>query len=364
VGQLLIVGFGGTETTVRLRALLSRIQPAGVILFARNIMNAQQTHKLLKDCQSCVSTPLFTCVDVEGGTVDRLRNLIGASPAAADVSATGRRTLFRKHGAIIGNACRTLGFNTDFAPVVDLASETSRAVMGSRAVSTNSRHATLYAREFLAGLRSAGVLGALKHFPGLGAANLDTHKELPEVNKSFRELWNQDIAPYRTLRRQAPMILVGHAAYPAVTQGRTPASLSKKWITDVLRKKVQYRGLVISDDLEMGGVLKSATVEEAAVGFIAAGGDIGLVCHREEHVMGAYEALIAEAERDRRFARRCKESTARVLAFKKRCKDLKRRVSSPSAAVVQKLSRELWEFGEQVRVETLERQVFSRPESA
>ena len=364
LGQLLIVGFEGTEMTSRLRSMLGRIQPAGVILFARNIASAQQTHKLLKDCQSCVSTPLFACVDMEGGTVDRLRNVIGASPAAADVFATGRRKLFHEHGAMIGKACRALGFNTDLAPVVDLASEISGAVMGSRVVSSNPRQATLYAREFLAGLRSAGMLGALKHFPGLGAADLDTHKELPEVNKSFRELWRQDIAPYLTLRRQAPMILVGHAAYPAVTRDRTPASLSKKWITETLRKKVQYRGLVISDDLEMGGVLQTVTVAQAAVEHIRAGGDIGLVCHREEHVLGAYEALVTESERDARFARRANESLARVLAFKRRCEELKRRISTPTAAVVQKLSRELWEFGEQVRMDSIGREVFSGPESA
>ena len=116
-GQLIILGFEGTEMSPRLASLLTRIQPAGVILFARNIVNAEQTHKLLQDCQACVSTPLFTCVDMEGGRVDRFRNVIGPAPSAADVFATGDRRLFRKHGKIIGESCRALGFNTDFAPV-------------------------------------------------------------------------------------------------------------------------------------------------------------------------------------------------------------------------------------------------------
>lgn len=364
IGQLLIVGFDFTAMSSRLRSLLSRIQPAGVILFARNIVSAEQTHKLLKECKSCVSTPLLTCVDMEGGTVDRFRNVIGASPSAADVFGTGNRRLLRKHGAIIGKACQALGFNTDFAPVVDLAFEASRTVMGSRVVSADPKEVTFYAREFLAGLRSAGVLGALKHFPGLGAADLDTHKELPSVRKTWKELWNQDIAPYRALRREALMVLVSHAAYPGVTRDQTPASLSKKWITDVLRTKIRYRGLVISDDLEMGGVLKAATVEQAAVEHIRAGGDIGLVCHREEHVLHSYDALIKEAERDPRFARRCGESIARVLAFKKRCRLLKRQTLAPSSAIVQKLSRELWELGEQIRMESVERQSLSWQENA
>ncbi len=355
VGQLIILGFEGTETSPRLTSLLTRIQPAGVILFARNIINPPQTHQLLQACQACVSTPLFTCVDMEGGKVDRFRNVTGPAPSAAEVYATRDRRLFRKHGRIIGDSCRALGFNTDFAPVVDLASEASRAVMSSRAVSADPKEAVAYAREFLAGLRAAGVLGAIKHFPGLGEANLDTHHDLPSVEKSWKKLWEQDMAPYRALRRDAPMVLVGHAAYPAVTRDRTPASLSKKWITDTLRKKIGYRGLVVSDDLEMGGVLKAASIGQAAVGYIRAGGDLCLVCHLEEHVVRAYEALIHEVECDRQFARRCQESLARVRKFKNKSKELKRRTAPPSPEKVRELSRRLWEFGVLVRLEAIKR---------
>jgi len=356
VGQLLIVGFDGTEMSSHLRSLLARLQPAGVILFARNIISGEQTHKLLKDCRACVSTPLFTCVDMEGGKVDRFRNVTGPAPSAADVFASGNLKLYRKHGKTIGESCRALGFNTDFAPVVDLAFKASRNVMSSRAVSADPNEATAYAREFLAGLRSAGVLGAIKHFPGLGEANLDTHHELPSVDKSWKKLWDADIAPYRALRRESLMVLVGHAAYLAVTQDRTPASLSKKWITEILRRKIGYRGLVVSDDLEMGGVLKAAPIEQAAVGFIRAGGDLCLICHIEEHIERSYEALVKEAERDAKFARRAKESVARVLSFKKKSKELKGAASVPTPERVQKLSRRLWEFSEQVRLETIRRQ--------
>jgi beta-N-acetylhexosaminidase len=195
-----------------------------VILFARNLVNPQQTVRLLKDCQVCVDTPLFTCVDMEGGTVDRFRKVLGPSPSAADVFSTRNRKLFRTHGKLIGTACRSLGFNTDFAPVVDLAFEISRQVMTSRAVSSDPAQVAIYAREFLHGLRQSGVIGAIKHFPGLGHANLDTHHELPSVNQPWKNLWNEDLAPYRALRRAAPMVLVSHAAYPVVTRYRTPAS--------------------------------------------------------------------------------------------------------------------------------------------
>jgi len=356
IGQLLIIGFDGTEMSPGLRSLLTRLQPAGVILFARNITGGEQTHRLLRDCRACVPTPLFACVDMEGGKVDRFRNVTGPAPSAADVFASGDSKLYRKHGKIIGESCRALGFNTDFAPVVDLAFEASRNVMSSRAVSANPEEAVAYAREFLAGLRSKGVLGAIKHFPGLGEANLDTHHELPSVDKTWKKLWTADIAPYRALRRESAMVLVGHAAYPAMTHDRTPASLSKKWITEILRKKIGYRGLVVSDDLEMGGVLKAAPIERAAVEHIRAGGDLCLICHLEGNVTRSHAALVREAERDAKFARRASESVARVLTFKKKSKELRRSGSAPTAAKMAKLSRQLWEFSEQVRLATINRQ--------
>jgi beta-N-acetylhexosaminidase len=355
VGQLLIVGFDGTDMTPRLSSLLTRLQPAGVILFARNIKTAGQTWRLLRDCQKCVSTPLFTCVDLEGGHVDRYRDVLGPAPSAADVFATGDRKLFRKHGHVIGENCHALGFNVDFAPVLDLAFEASRRVMSTRTVSADPRQTIAYAREFLAGLRAAGVLGCGKHFPGLGEGALDSHHELPVIKKPWRKLWNEDLLPYRTLRAQMPLVMISHAAYPLVTKDPTPASLSKIWITDILRKRIQYRRLIVSDDMEMGGVLSAAPVGPAAVEFIRAGGDLCLVCHRDEYIEQAFEELLKTAERDPKFAGRVEESVRRVLEFKKKSAKTLRRGKGPSAMTAEKLSRKLWEFSEQVRLEALNR---------
>jgi beta-N-acetylhexosaminidase len=363
IGQLLIVGFDGTEMTLDLSSLLKRLQPAGVILFARNIKNAEQTWRLLRDCQKCVSPPLFTCVDLEGGHVDRFRNVLGPTPSAAEVFATGDRRLFRKHGQVIGENCRALGFNVDFAPVLDLAFEASRGVMRSRVVSANPRETAAYAREFFAGLRAAGVLGCGKHFPGLGEGTLDSHHELPVIEKPLKKLWAQDLFPYRMLRAQMPLVMISHAAYPLVTQNHTPASLSKTWITDILRKRIGYRNLIVSDDLEMGGVLSAAPVEQAAVEFVRSGGDLCLICHREDYIAETYDELIKATERDPKFARRVEESARRALAFKKKSAKILRKTQAPSPAMVEKLSRQLWEFGEQVRLEALNRAENDRTEN-
>src|SRR6202789_3427625 len=333
-GQLLIVGCNGTEMTARLASLLTRLQPAGVILFARNIESGEQTWRLLRDCRKCVSTPLFTCIDLEGGSVDRFRDVLGPTPSAAEGFATANRKFFRTTGQMIGENCRPFGFNLDFAPVLDLAFEASRSVLSSRSVSENPRKAVTYAREFLAGLRAANMFGCGKHFPGLGEGKLDSHHALPVIEKSMKRLWAEDLVPYRTLRRQLPLVMISHAAYPRVTHDRTPASLSKVWITDILRKRIGFRNLIVSDDLEMGGVLAAAPVGEAAVQHIRAGGDLCLVCHREDYITQAYEALLSTTARDAKFARQVEEAAARVLAFKKKWRRMMRSGKPPSAAGV------------------------------
>ena len=353
VGQLLIIGFDGTEMSPSLEALIRRVQPGGVILFARNIISAQQTHELLKACQKLSPIPLFCCVDMEGGLVDRLKRAVAPAPSPAAVFATGDRKLFRKHGRLIGAECRAVGFNTDFAPVSDLAFESSRKVMASRAVSADPKKTVIYVREFLHGLREAGVFGCGKHFPGLGEGRLDSHHELPVIEKPWKKLWGQDLYPYRTLRRDYPFVMVCHAAYPSVTGAQTPASLSSRWISEILRKKIGYRGLIVSDDLEMGGVLSAGPVEQAAIQHIRAGGDIALICHKEEFVLRSYEGLLKEAQADRHFAQRVSDSAQRVLALKRKASSLKRFPPPPSEKTVARLSRQLWEFSEQMRLETL-----------
>jgi beta-N-acetylhexosaminidase len=354
VGQLLIIGFEGTVMSPRLSSLLKEIQPAGVILFTRNIKSGEQTWRLLRECQKCVAPPLFTCVDLEGGTVDRFRDVLGATPSAADVFDTGDRKLYRKHGHLIGENCRALGFNVDFAPVLDLGYEASRKVMTSRAVSAKPHAATGYARSFLSGLRASKVLGCGKHFPGLGEGTLDSHHALPVIAKPLTKLWSEDLFPYRTLRNALPFVMVAHAGYPEVTGDNTPASLSNLWISDILRKRIGYRNLIVSDDLEMGGVLATAGIGQAAVQSILAGSDLCLVCHHEDRVREVHDGLSRAAENDPQFAKHIQRVAARVTACKNKwARILRPTTVAPSKAKVEALERALWEFGEQVRLGTL-----------
>jgi beta-N-acetylhexosaminidase len=208
---------------------------------------------------------MFTAVDLEGGRVDRFRNVIGPAPSAADVFATGDRRLFRRHGRIIGDTCRALGFNTDFAPVLDLALEASRTVMSSRAVSSAPKQVIIYAREFLTGLHDAKVIGAGKHFPGLGEANLDTHHELPSVHKPLRRMWDKTCSLSHHAARTADGVN-RDANYPAVTKIVCPP-LSKNG-SPIFCGKIGYGGSCFW--MEMGAVLKMAPIEQVAVEFVRA----------------------------------------------------------------------------------------------
>jgi beta-N-acetylhexosaminidase len=304
VGSLLVVGLEGAELTNLERAWLKLVRPAGIILFRRNIVDARQTRLLLDEATALCAANSFRCVDVEGGTVDRLRDALAPMPsaqAAASALRAGKSGLIQNQGELIAQGVTAFGFNTTLAPVLDLAQPDSAKVMGTRSAAATTAGVVEYARQFLAGLATYGVVGCGKHFPGLGGGSLDSHLATPAIQRGSRELWQKDLAPYRELRDELPMVMVNHAAYPRTPGKDSPASVSSYWVQTVLRKRIGYRGIVFSDDLEMGGILKFMPIEEAAVASIRAGMDLLEICHTPELILRAYEALITEGERSAAF---------------------------------------------------------------
>jgi beta-N-acetylhexosaminidase len=321
-GSLIVVGLGGTELTGLERAWLKLVRPGGTILFRRNIANAAQTRALLGEITSLCAPRALRCVDLEGGTVDRLRDVLAPMPAAQFVARAEqkKRGIAREHGELIGRGVKAFGFNVTLAPVLDLALTDSAQVMGTRSTGSTADEVVNFARPFLAGLAAQGVAGCGKHFPGLGGGTRDSHFETPEIDRNWNELWNQDIVPYRELLNELPMVMVNHAAYPRTKSKDLPATASAFWVAEVLRKRIGYRGLIFSDDMEMGGILKFLPMEEAAVAAIRAGMDTIEICHSPELILRAYEALIAEAERSAAFrtlllkrAREAAKKRARIV---------------------------------------------------
>ncbi len=264
-GSLLVVGLGGTELTGLERAWLRLVRPGGIILFKRNVTDAQQTRDLLEEATGFCCAKAARCVDVEGGTVNRLRDALAPIASAQAVAAAMRTpthsqksrmdgaprgsasrssALARKHGELIARAVKAFGFNTTLAPVVDLALPEAAEVMGSRTAGTNAPEVNGYAREFLAGIAAQGVVGCGKHFPGLGGATGDTHFVTPAIQRAWKQLWEEDVVPYRELHREMPMIMMNHAAYPRTPGGNEPASASRFWIAETLRKRIGYKGII------------------------------------------------------------------------------------------------------------------------
>jgi len=350
-GSLLVVGLAGTELTALERAWLKLVRPAGVILFRRNIANVEQTRALLNEATGLGSRHGVRFVDVEGGTVNRLRDALSPIASAQAVAAAARNAkkpaLARKHGELIARSVKAFGFNTTLAPVVDLTLPESTDVLGSRTTGATAADVIGYAREFMAGIAAQGVVTCGKHFPGLGGAGGDTHFVTPEIQRSWEQIWGEDITPYRELHKQMPIIMTNHAAYPRTPGKNEPASASRFWITDTLRKRVGYKGLVLSDDLEMGGILKFLPVEEAAVAAVRAGSDLIEICHSPELILRSYEALVSEGEKSGAF-RKVLFAAARESA-RKRARLYARMASPlPMAKSLESLRSSIGQFNETV----------------
>ena len=371
-GSLLAVGVGGTELTALERAWLKLVRPAGIILFRRNINDAQQTRALLAEAAQFCAPHSARFVDVEGGAVDRLRDALAPNPSVKAVAqAIGlnrslgscdptlaaktktppgcgtRSALAREHGELVAQAVKAFGFNSTLAPVLDLGLPESQQVMGTRCAGPTAAEVVAYAHDFLAGLAAQGVAGCGKHFPGLGGGTLDSHLETPKIRRTWQQLWQDDLEPYRALRDELPMVMVNHAAYPSAPDEKRPASVSGFWIGAVLRKRIGYRGIILSDDLEMGGVTKFMPMEEAAVASVRVGSDLLLICHHPEPILSVYESLIAAAERSPAF---CKLMFARAHESARKRAKVFQAVMPPALSIQQfeALRAQILRFGETV----------------
>jgi beta-N-acetylhexosaminidase len=343
-GQVLVVGLEGTELSALESAWLRLLEPGGVILFRRNIETAAQTYALLQSVSQRVDHPLLRCIDVEGGTVDRLRDLIAPMPSPLAVVATNKPALFEKHGALIAQEARLLGLNTTFAPVLDLRTPASEPVMTSRVVSGDPEQVIRYAQSFLRGLAHHGVMGCGKHFPGLGSGPVDSHHATPVIAKPLTDLWKEDLLPYRRLAKHLPMVMISHATYSAAVP--EPASISAYWIREVLVREIGYQGLIVSDDMEMGGILKYKGIAEAAVEALEAGTHVVEICRDPALVFAAYEAVLREAESSPAFAHLLRKAAAKVVTVAATIP--KSSPAAPTSAAVKRMQTAVIDFARRV----------------
>ena len=322
VGQHLVIGFPGRELNPANRRLLGTVQPGGVVLFARNVGTAAELRALCDGLRSRLPHRPVIAMDQEGGHVNRLRSIIGETPTIADWKKLGAVDRVRDCGLETAARLRELGVDLDLAPVFDLElfdEKTDNALRG-RCWGSTAEEVIRWAGAFLDGLQQGGVAACPKHFPGLGAARLDSHENLPTIARSRELMLAEDLRPYAELLPRLPAIMVGHACYPAwdgAGSGR-PASLSPAIMTDLLRTQMKYSGLVLTDDMEMGAIEKIGSFEQAIVGAVNAGADMVLVCHRPEKILAAHTALTKAVEQGRIAPDRLAESQERIRRFRER----------------------------------------------
>lgn len=293
-GQLFMVGLPGPTVDDITRWLLQDLQVGGIILFRRNLETLAQVADLIRACQeialSASGYPLWVAVDQEGGPVQRLRQPFPEMPSARQLGAATEPATVAAAAQQVGLALRQLGINMNLAPVLDVP-RTPDCPLWERAYSSDPRRVATFGLAALQGYRAAGIVPIAKHFPGLGATTLDSHQDLPTAwpGEAERE---KDLWPFRqAIAAGVPGIMVAHVVVPEWDE--TPASLSPVAVTQVLRRQLQFSGLSLTDDLEMGAIRRHWPMGQAACRAVAAGHDLLLICEQPNHVAEALTALDA-----------------------------------------------------------------------
>lgn len=299
IGQLLIISFNGTSMSANLKNDLIKYKPGGVILFANNFSNYNTSINLVKDIQSTGEVPLFISVDQEGGKVQRLTSITGKSvtiiPPMYSVGLVNDISLSYNIGVVIAEELRVFGINMDFAPVIDILTTDDSTIIGTRSFGTNPTLVSNMGLAVANGLESKGVVPVYKHFPGHGSTTTDSHYDLPVLTKTKEQLYQFDLIPFKNaIKNNAKVIMIGHLSIPNITGDKTPASLSKILITNILKNEIGYKGLVITDALNMGAISKNYTEKQIYEMAINAGVDILLMPKSAESAVNYIKQSIKE----------------------------------------------------------------------
>ncbi len=294
-GQLILTGVPGKEIDPETAALFRRVQPGGFIIFGRNIESAVQLRKLIDDLRDLsVVEPIIT-IDQEGGRVSRLRLIGQEPPNAQELREKGDLDLVRQHGLLTGRLMRLFGFNLDLCPVLDISfdDEADNSLRG-RCYGRDVAEVVWLAGAFNDALRSEGIASCGKHFPGYSAATVDAHHDLPLIERSRAELEANELAVFRQFAGRVDSMMICHGWYPCFEPEKRAASLSRRIVTDLLRGELGFKGLIMTDDLDMGAIINEYGLEETIRRAIGAGNDLAMICHRVpaiEEALGYIEKL-------------------------------------------------------------------------
>lgn len=315
LGQMMMIGIQGTKVDDDSLYMLNQYHMGGVILLDRNMKSPEQVKQLTSDlqAQSNEKVPLFIGIDEEGGDVVRMAEKLTPPPSQKEIGATGDIEQARTWAIKTAKSLKDMGINVNFAPVADVGSNDKRSY------STDTNTVIDFVRAATKGYQQENIIYSLKHFPGIGKGKVDSHVDSSNIDVVKEVLMTEDIIPFKTIIDENDpndyFILVSHLKYPALDE-EYPASLSSKIMTDLLRNEFGYKGIIITDDMEMGAVANHNDFRSIGVKAVKAGADIVLVCHEYEHQQEVYLGLLDAVNSGEISQERIDESVKRIIKVK------------------------------------------------
>ena len=321
LGQKLVFGFHGTSLTAEMKALIRAYKIGNVILFLRNVENAEQLRTLCREIQALIREetghPAFIIIDQEGGMVSRLPKDAVNVPGAMAVAATGDPENARLASEITIRQLKGLGANFNMAPVLDVNSNSNNPVIGVRSFGDEAEKAAAFGCASMAPYEGSGVLCCVKHFPGHGDTAVDSHLGLPRVDKTWEELEELELIPFRrAIEAGAPAVMMSHVLFPKIEEAELPCTMSRKMITGMLRERLGFEGLILTDCMEMGAIQDHFGTPEGVVASIRAGVDLAEISSSFELEKLSAEAVNRAAEQGAFDRKELEASVRRILRFK------------------------------------------------
>lgn len=321
IGQMVMVGLDGYAIDDSARMMIESYYVGGFVLFGHNIKSSEQLLNLinsLKKSNSKNKTPLFLSVDEEGGRVSRMPDEFKKLPANKTIAKVNSVEFSYKIGSILAEEVKSFGFNMNFAPVLDINSNPQNPVIGDRSFGSDEKIVSELGVQTMKGIQAGGVIPVIKHFPGHGDTSIDSHVNLPFLDNDMDRLKSFELVPFKgAIQNQADAVMVTHILLNKIDP-QNPASISKIIITDLLRKQLNFNGLIITDDMTMGAIVKNYDIGDASVKSINAGSDIVLVCHGYDNGIAAIDALKKAVQNGIISEDRINESVYRILKLKHR----------------------------------------------
>ncbi|WP_066393148.1 beta-N-acetylhexosaminidase [Neobacillus mesonae] len=318
IGQMILAGISGTTVDTNTQNLINQYKVGGIIFYQDNLENPVQTLQLVNQIKSKSDPklPLLLSVDQEGGRVTRLPGGLVNFPPNKSIGEVNNPEFSYKVGTILGQELKAFGLNLDFAPVLDINSNPKNPVIGDRSFGNNSEVVSRLGIQTMKGIQSQDIITTIKHFPGHGDTSVDSHLDLPIVNKSLKELKELELIPFeRAINNGADVVMVAHILLPQL-DAKYPASMSKAVMTDILRNQLGFKGVIITDDMTMGAIIDHFDIGQAAVKSVNSGSDIILVGHDYNKIVEIISSLKKAVLNGEISEQRINDSVSRILVLK------------------------------------------------